>query len=158
MFISRRFRHFLLHTFSSYLLQLHVDSGQRAAISVGKGRPSSPQLLLNTLTHFRTAWENPSSGSITRAALTRCPQQPQLGSLHEEEQNPSLPHPSFKAELSYPEKEIHQFLRSFSQTRPEDTWPPYDLKWTIHPFPIARPQNSLSVSNDPRTSWRSQFD
>lgn len=114
-------------------------------------RPDHPlhsslhQLLLKALTHFRTAWENPSSGSVTRAALTRCPQQPQLGSLDEEEQNHFPPHSCFKAEPSYPEKEIHLFLR--------------DLKWTIHPFLRASwPQNSLSASNDPRTSWRSQFD
>lgn len=85
------------------------------------------------------------------------PQQPQLGSLDDEDLCPSPPHLRFKAQPSYPEKEIHQFLQSFLQS--EDTRPSYDLKWTIRSFLThSWPQNSLSASNNPRTTWRSQFD
>lgn len=48
---------------------------------------------------------------------------------------------------------------SLSYRQSEDIRPSYDFKWTIHSFLThSWPQNSLSASNNPRTTWRSQFD
>lgn len=76
----------------------YMGSGQWAVISFGKPRPFSPQLSPSAMSKNTKALQNcmgkSSQWSITRAALTKRPQQHQL--VHEEEQNPSR-HPCFKA-------------------------------------------------------------
>lgn len=129
MLMSLLFNHFILHTFSS-----NLDSGQRAAISVGEARPSSLQLPPPTPKSTEVLY-NYMGKSFQWVPNKSCPDN--LSWVLPMTRNGPL---LLLAQLLW---EGHPVFIS----------PPVLASRTE-----SLPQNFLSASKDPRTSCRPQFD